>query len=138
MGYVVPLQRYYVAFGELIDMVTLIAFSINFILYSVMSRQFRTTFFSLFCKKTLQQQANTFRRLSTVLTHTKHSTASKPESHPLSKSTTKNSLHYTCEEKFNKNYLHPAASPLLSGSCEDRTLTTSIGSDTHSGNGVPI
>ena len=138
MGYEPDLMVYYSNLGELIDIVTLIAFSINFIMYSVMSRQFRTTFFSLFCKKTVQQQAINFRRLSAVVTNAKNHLPHRRSSQPLSNSTTNNSLHYRCEEKYNKNYLHPSASPLLSGSCEDRTLTTSICSDNHSGNGVAL
>lgn len=65
------LQGAYLLLGEIIDTSTLIAFSINFILYTAMSRQFRTTFIALFCKKPTEVQSNNMRRLSTMVTSVK-------------------------------------------------------------------
>lgn len=46
--------------GEVIDLVTIIAFSLNLLLYSTMSKQYRNLFFDIFCHK-LQKTFSAFR-----------------------------------------------------------------------------
>lgn len=123
MKYDVHLQEIYSNMAELIDLITIVAFSINFVLYTVMSRQFRATFYSLFCKRALQTQIFKMRHVSTMLTSLKNTDNAPRDSNP-------DSLN-AGSSKYN---LDPCSSHLLS---EDSTNTTTVLSDTSSA-GQPL
>lgn len=116
----------YYKLGDVIDIITLIAFSITFILYTAMSRQFRSTFFSLFCKKPLESQTDNFRRLSTMVTSVKP-TVSKRSGISQASST---SCHQNSEDKT--TYLSPIA-PLLNEGNSITSATSSMRSEESSG-----
>lgn len=78
--------------GEVIDLLTLAAFSINFVLYCTMSRQYRTLFIALIAKPfkfnfddydNVQLKNSSQRRGSYSRTHTEHVSMVHSELHPL-------------------------------------------------------
>lgn len=122
--------------GEINDLITLIAFSINFVLYTAMSRLFRTTFVSLCCKKPLQNQSLNFRRISTMLTSIRNVTMHKRSTTTLSDISNDNLCLSHANNRARDNYLHPSVhAPLLieNSLC---TRTTSF-SDTQSTADIP-
>lgn len=80
----------YYNLGEVVDLLTLTMFSINFVLYSTMSRQYRIIFVSLLAepfkpKVVLKdgQLEKVMRRTSYSRTHTEHISMAHSELHPL-------------------------------------------------------
>ncbi|KAF6030664.1 dmsr-8 [Bugula neritina] len=116
-------DHYYDLTRDMSEMIRIITFNGNFILYTTMSRQFRSTFVSLFCKFKLSNSAGV-RRVSTMLTSLKPTTSNAQKRSNTCSNYSVNSINQRNNER-GKPYeqrLNPAASsPLL---MEDRSRNT--------------
>lgn len=110
------LEVFYSWIGEVIDLLTLLSFSANFILYTVMSRQFRTTFAALFFKKPIEVQSTNMRRLSTMVTSSMKLTVTPKRSTALSKSSN-TSMNFSNNDGGDN--CHNLSTPLM-GECKPR------------------
>lgn len=113
------LNKIYMNIAPIIDILTLIAFSVNFILYTVMSRLFRSTFFSLFCKKPLEQRASNVRRLSTMVTSVRMTVT--PKKSVATSQLSNTSDQQRVEEPFNDGLLSPLM-PIIADHSNSETM----------------
>ena len=118
------LQNVYLKIGEVIEIITLASFTVNIVLYTVMSRLFRQTFRNIFCRG----YSDSLRQLSTLITSVKPSSTHK-QSSSSNYSAAEMALKGNNRNKGNDNLLHPHCSPLLT----DDTQANSVFSST-SGN----
>jgi len=109
--------RIYFALGEMIDIITLISFSVNFIFYTIMSRQFRTTFFRLFCQVG-QTRSHSFHRFSSMMNSMK--TSMSAQRSPKGSNQCISEWHSLTAA----DYTHPTSRPLLDSETTGTTILT--------------
>lgn len=126
------LQDYYRYIGEIIDIVTLVAFSINFVLYTTMSRLFRDTFINIFCKKCSEQSSSDFCPPTKMFaTFKRKRTGQHLE---MGQQVTEDNAHLKNDfRNVDTTSLSPFSYPLLA---EDTTRSTSLSTSHYGGNGV--